>query len=76
MSASRSEDVLRAFSRRNARPGDRLDLRALVRDGLDAGGVAQAVRGCAHSGYVIDRGLSAELTDAGFRAISSTLRPG
>ena len=69
-----SDDVLSAFSRCSARPGDRLDLISLVRSGMDESGVSDAVRGCALRGYVIDRGFSAELTEAGYRAISSGRR--
>ena len=72
---SRPDDVLRAFSRLRARPGDRVDLRALVRSGMDESGVYAAVRGCAGRGYVIDRGFSAELTEAGYRAISAARGP-
>jgi hypothetical protein len=73
VSAPRPDDVLRAFSRQRARPCDRLDLLALVRGGLDEQGVASAVRGCASRGYVIDRGFSAELTEAGYRALRADL---
>ena len=73
---SRPDDVLRAFSRLRARPGDRLELRALMRSGMDESGVYAAVRGCAGRGHVIDRGFSAELTEAGYRAISSERGPG
>ena len=59
MPQTRPDDVLRAFSRQRARPGDRLDWSALVHSGLDEGGVASAIRGCASRGYVIDRGFSA-----------------
>ncbi len=76
MTQARPDDVLRAFSRLRARPGDRVELLALVRSGIDESGVYSAVRGCASRGYVIDRGFSAELTEDGYRAISSELRGG
>ena len=73
VSAPRPDDVLRAFSRQRARPGDRLDLMALVRSGLDEQDIVTAIRGCASRGHVIDRGFSAELTEAGYRALRADL---
>ena len=68
--ASRPEDLLRAFSRLEARPGQRVDYLALIRSGMAESEVSSAVRSCAGRGYVVDRGFAAELTEAGYRAIS------
>jgi hypothetical protein len=68
--ASRPDDLLRAFSRMEARPGQRVDYLALIRSGLPESEVSAAVRSCASRGYVVDCGFAAELTEAGYRAIA------
>ena len=75
MPEPRADDILRAFSRQGARPGDRLDVMTLVRGGLDAQAAASAVRSCASRGYVVERGFSAELTEAGYRALRTERSP-
>ena len=73
--ASRPDHLLRAFSRLQARPGQRIDRLALIREGLTEDEVSSAVRSCASRGYVVDRGFRAELTEAGYRAIASESGP-